>query len=504
MTHRVRHSMIGRRARVMTGLAALAMSFLMQACALGEPATGPVQNQPQAASQGPQALDRPPNIVILLADDLGYGGLGVQGDKEARTPNIDALAVNGVRLTNAYANHPVCSPSRAALMTGIYQHRMGFEFNSGSPANTSDKFGVSLSQPTLPERLKAAGYATGMFGKWHVGFRPETQPTARGFDAFYGHLSGAHAYTPDGVGERGAGRVSMMRGVQPASMPAHLTEAFAEEAVGFIRAHKDRPFLLYIPFNAVHSPMQTTPAYEAKFAHIQNRTRRIHLAMLAAMDDAVGRVVDEIRAQGLDEQTLIMFSSDNGGPTQETTSSNGALNGVKGTVLEGGIRVPTLVRWTGRIEGGRTIDTLAMGFDLTATALAAAGLPTAGLDGVDLMPWLTGARGGDAHEALFWRAAGQGAVRAGNWKLVKNGEAYHLFDLSSDIRERTDLAAARPDVVADLRARYDAWSGAMAEPLWIRNEKAEPNPRAALDRSRSSAQVEAFIRGERPQVSAED
>jgi len=482
----------------------LAMSILLASCVLGEPAARPSQDQPQTAARSQAGPARPPNIVIFLADDLGYGGLGVQGDAEARTPHIDALAHSGVRLTNAYANHPVCSPSRAALMTGVYQHRMGFEFNSGSPANTSDRFGIALSQPTLPERLKAAGYATGMFGKWHVGFRPETQPLARGFDAFYGHLSGAHAYTPDGVGERGAGRVSMMRGAQPASMPAHLTEAFAEEAVGFIRAHKDRPFLLYVPFNAVHSPMQTTPAYEAKFAHIQNRTRRIHLAMLAAMDDAVGRVVSEIRAQGLDAQTLIMFSSDNGGPTQETTSSNGALNGVKATVLEGGIRVPTLFRWTGHIEGGRTIDTLAMGFDLTATALAAAGVPASGLDGVDLMPWLTGARTGDAHEALFWRAAGQGAVRSGDWKLVKNGETYHLFNLRSDIGERRDLAAARPDVVADLRARYADWSGAMTEPLWIRNEKAESNPRAALDRSRSSAQVEAFIRGERPQVSADD
>jgi arylsulfatase A-like enzyme len=199
-----------------------------------------------------------------------------------------------------------------------------------------------------------------------------------------------------------------------------------------------------------------------------------------------------------------MFSSDNGGPTQETTSSNGALNGVKGTVLEGGIRVPTLVQWSGRIEGGRTIDTLAMGFDLTATALAAAGLPTAGLDGVDLMPWLTGARVGDAHEALFWRAAGQGAVRAGDWKLVKNGETYHLFDLASDPGERTDLAKARPDMLAGLKARYDAWSGAMAEPLWIRNEKSDTNPRAARDRSRASPAIEAFIRGERPQISAGD
>ncbi|NWG45692.1 MAG: sulfatase-like hydrolase/transferase [Alphaproteobacteria bacterium] len=417
-----------------------------------------------------------PNIVIFFADDLGYGGVGVQGDREAVTPVIDSLAATGVRLTNAYANHPVCSPSRAALLTGVYQHRFGFEHNSGSPQNTSPKFGIAASVPTLPERLKAAGYATGMFGKWHVGFRPETQPTARGFDTFYGHLSGAHAYTPAGR----QGRTAILRGTEPAPMPRHLTEQLADEAAGFIDANKDRPFFVYLPFNAVHSPLDTTPEYLAKFAHVADEKRRTHLAMLLAMDDAMGRVMDRLKTHGLMGRTLIIFASDNGGPTAETTSSNLPLSGSKGTMLEGGIRVPTLLRWDGVLPAGTVYDGMAMGFDLTATALAAAGvLPERGLDGVDLVPYLTGEREGSPHEALFWRAGPAGAVRMGAWKMIRVGPDRYLFNLEDDIAERTDLASTLPGKLAELERAYSAWSGAMMDPLWVRNEGAggdRPSP----------------------------
>lgn len=461
-----------------------------------------------ASAQPASTPPAKPNIIILLADDLGYGGLGVQGDTQAVTPHIDALAAQGVRMTNFYASHPVCSPTRAALLTGKYQHRMGFEHNSGSPRNTSPKFGLPDADLTLAQRLKAVGYATGMFGKWHVGFRLDKAPGAKGFDEFYGFLAGAHAYTPTsprggdnavGRGEAlvGGGR-TVLRGTTPEPMAPHMTEALASEAVAFIDRNRQRPFFVYLPFNAVHSPMDTTKAYYDRFAQIKDETRRVHLAQLAALDDAVGRVVAAVEANGLANNTLIIFSSDNGGPTQETTSSNGPLNGVKGLLLEGGIRVPTIVRWDGKLPRGRVVDTTAISFDLTATALKAGGaLPKTGLDGVDLTPYLTGARTGPAHPALFWRAGSQGAVRSGDWKLVRTGEKLRLFDLKTDLGERNDLAAAQPKKAAALNAQWRAWSAGMPSPAWVRNELSGGDP---PNEARIEAAIDRFVRGERPDL----
>lgn len=434
-----------------------------------------------SVTAGPTAEATKPNIIILLADDLGYGDLGIQGDTQAVTPNVDALATHGVRLTDYYANHPVCSPSRAALLTGEYQHRMGFEYNSGTPNNTSPIFGLPPSVLTVAQRLKTTGYATAMFGKWHVGFQPDRVPTAKGFDTFYGFLSGAHAYTPhtdrarrnaaEPGSNRWGGGESMLRGTTPETMPQHTTEAFATEAIRFIDENKARPFFVYLPFNAVHAPLDTTKAYYDRFPGIKDESRRVHLAQLAAMDDAIGRVVSTVQKDGLAEKTIIIFASDNGGPTQQTTSSNGPLSGVKGLVLEGGIRVPAIISWKGRLPEGRVSHTMAMSFDLTATALKLGGaLPTSGLDGVDLMPFLTGAKTGDAHKALFWRSGAQGAVRDGEWKLIRNGDDLHLFNLARDIGERTDLASSEPQKVKSLNAEWLAWSGQMQKPLWIRNE----------------------------------
>jgi arylsulfatase A-like enzyme len=443
---------------------------------------------------------RPPNIVIFLADDLGYHGLGVQGDREVRTPNIDALAKSGVRLTDFYANHPVCSPSRAALLTGAYQHRMGFENNSGPPAAASPRFGIGLDTPTLPERLKQAGYTTGMFGKWHVGFQREMWPTSRGFDSFYGFLSGAHPFTPEGVS--GSRVVRMMEGDAPAPMPAHTTEEFARRASEFIRQNAGRPFFAYVSFNAVHAPLDTTRTYAEKFAHVQDPLRRTHLAMLAAMDDAVGQVMATIREKGLEEDTLVFFMSDNGGPTQQTTSSNAPLNGVKGLVLEGGIRVPGIASWKGVIPAGGIVTTPTMMFDVTTTALAAAGAPRDGvLDGIDALPILAGTAQGDASRPLFWRVGAQGAMRQGQWKLIKNGNLWRLFDLVSDIGERVDLSAREPAQLARMQGQWLAWSASMKDPLWVRSELSggqQPDTDKPLEA------IESFIRGERAEVDAAD
>lgn len=412
------------------------------------------------ASAAPAAR---PNIIIILADDLGWGDLGVQGGRDVRTPNIDRLAASGVRLTNYYANHPVCAPSRAGLMTGRYQQRFGFENNPGVAQRESPDFGLPQDSKTLPERLKAQGYATAMFGKWHIGYTDANTPTARGFDTFYGFLDGAMAYTPDGP----TGSKTLLRGTEPAPMPAHTTEAFTQGAVDFIAANKARPFFIYASYNAVHAPLQSTAPYLARFASEKDPKRRAYLAMLAALDDGVGAIVQAVERNGLTDNTLIVFTSDNGGPTWQTTSANGPLNGVKALTLEGGIRVPAIFRWKGRLPEGKTLESVAMEFDVTATALASAGAAIGpDLDGVDLMPFLKGERTGDAHRQLFWRAGPQGAMREGPWKLVKAEDAFYLFDLRNDLGEHHDLAEAEPERLARLKGQWQAWSDSMPPAKW--------------------------------------
>ncbi len=418
---------------------------------------------------------RKPNIVFLVADDMGYGDLGVQGDKEVRTPHIDALAASGVRFTQYYANHPVCAPSRAALLTGVYQQRMGFEFN---PGGAGPNFGLPVDTPTMAERLKGQGYATALFGKWHQGYKPEHHPNARGFDEFYGFLGGTHPYTADGITQYNATDAAdartnrLLRQSTPAELPGHLTEALGAEATRFIRAHKNDPFFLMLSFNAPHVPMQTTRAYYQRFAHIADEKRRIHLAMVEALDDQVGAVLQTLKTEGLERDTLVVFISDNGGPVHQTTSSNYPLSGGKDSFLEGGIRVPAAVRWPGTIAAGGVLDMMSSGFDMTATALTLAGaMPAQGLDGVNLMPWVTGKTSATIHDALYWRQGKRGAMRQGDWKLIKDAEQWRLFDLRTDQAEQIDLAASQSQKLEQLRTLWNQWSAQMKPPAWAPIEK---------------------------------
>lgn len=433
------------------------------------------------------AAGRKPNVVIILADDLGYGDLGVQGGRDVATPNIDRLAADGVRMTDFYSNHPSCAPARAALLSGRYQHRFGFENNPGPAQYDSAAVGLPRDHGgTLPERLKAQGYATAAVGKWHIGFTPENLPTARGFDRFYGFLGGAMAYTPDAA----SGAKEMWRGVTPAPMPAHTTEAFADESVAFIQANRDRPFFLYAAFNAVHAPLQSTNPYLGRFAGETDPKRRAYLAMLAALDEAVGRIVGAVDEAGLGRDTLIVFTSDNGGPTWQTTSRNGPLNGVKGTVLEGGVRVPTIFRWPGRLPAAKISSAVGTGVDITATVLAAAGAPrTPDLDGVDLSPAM--ARGTSPERTLYWRLGPQGAIRSGSWKAVRAEDRWWLFDLSNDIGERNDLAASRPEVLARLKADWARWSDTMPNPGW-----GSLNRTGQAQTGEVKGLIDAFVRGQ--------
>jgi arylsulfatase A-like enzyme len=423
-----------------------------------------------AASSGSLSAAEKPNIVVIVGDDMGYADVGFHGCKDIPTPNLDALAKSGTRFTSGYVSGPYCSPTRAGLLTGRYQTRFGHEFN-GAGADV----GLPLSEKTLADRLKAAGYATGWVGKWHLGNADKFHPQKRGFDEAFGFLGGAHPYFP-GKGE------PILRGTKDANETEYLTDAFGREAVAFVDKHKAKPFFLYLAFNAVHTPMHATDERLKKFADIKDNQRRTYAAMMWAMDEAIGKLVAKLKDEKLDKNTLIVFFSDNGGPTMQGTTVNGSVNtplrGSKRTTLEGGVRVPFVISWPAKLPAGRTFDAPVMQIDVLPTALAAAGVEVKTdwkLDGANLIPHVTGGAKGVPHEALFWRFGQQMAVRNGNWKLVKydatadggkGTTAARLYNLASDIGEKTDLSAKEPDKVKELQAAWDEWNKGNVAPLW--------------------------------------
>ena len=433
--------------------------------ALGLALPGLIARQAGAAqTDGP----RKPNILLILADDQGYGECSCQGCKDIPTPNIDTIAAAGTRFTNGYVMCPICAPTRAGLNTGRYQQRFGFETNPGPENVAATNFGLDPKEVTLAARLKSLGYATGMFGKWHLGFKPELQPTARGFDEFFGFLSGANNYMP---GQRDSRRNPIMRGKESVEEKEYLTDAFGREACAFIEKHKDHPWFVYLPFNAVHSPLEATEAYKARFPNLKG-DRRTFAGMTAAMDDNIGRVLKKLRELKLEEDTLIFYLSDNGGPTASTTSNNGPLRGYKAQTWEGGIRIPFMVQWKGHLPAGKVSDQVVSSMDIYATATAAAGHPPEAdwkLDGVNLLPYLTGEKTGNPHDTLCWRMFEKWAIRHGDYKIVMMGEATpkpQLFNLAEDIGEKNDLAAKMPDKYNELMALYKAWDAQMEKPRW--------------------------------------
>jgi arylsulfatase A-like enzyme len=451
-----------------------------------------------ASADNSTAKQPRPNIVVIVGDDMGYADVGFHGCQDIPTPNLDALAAAGVRCTDGYVSGPYCSPTRAGLMTGRYQQRFGHEFNPSGPQ------GLPLTETTLANRLKSAGYTTGMVGKWHLGSAPGMHPMERGFDEFFGFLSGAHDYFQDD---------GILRGKQRVDEKEYLTDAFGREAEAFIDGHsKDgKPWFLYLTFNAVHTPMQADDARMKKFENIEKPVRRTYAAMMSAMDDAIGRVRKKIADVGAEKNTIVMFISDNGGPTMEGVTVNGSINkplrGSKRTTLEGGIRVPYVVAWPGKIQPA-VYQQPVIQLDLTYTALTAAGAdaPTDGsLDGVDLLPYFAGQKTGAPHESLFWRFGQQMAIRRGDFKLVRydltadglplpKGEkfsAVKLYNLADDLSETKDLAASMPDKVRELQAEWDAWNKTLAAPLWGGGvkvgEEGKPGGKAARKAAKKAA-----------------
>jgi arylsulfatase A-like enzyme len=403
---------------------------------------------------------RKPNILLIYADDLGYGELGCYGNKTVPTPNIDRLATHGIRCTQGYVSAPLCSPSRAGLMTGRYPTRYGHENNAMGPGKRLPEREVTFAQ-----RLKALGYATGIIGKWHLGGRGTALPMQRGFDDYFGVLGNPGSYTRP----RGFIDSSVSPDVQAVKdKDFYTTDAFAARAVHWIEAHKDRPWFLYLPFNAVHAPFEATEKYLKRFPQIAGARERSFAAMLSALDDAVGVVMAKLQELGLEENTLVFFISDNGAPTPR--GGNGPLRGGKHTTWEGGFRLPFIVQWKGKLPEGKTYDLPVVQLDVLPTCIAAAGgavNPAWKLDGVNLLPYFRGETTDRPHQTLYWRIDGMWAIRHGDLKLVHatpDKAPPQLFDLSKDIGEKTDLGQARGEDVRTLKVFWDRWNAEQAPP----------------------------------------
>ena len=411
---------------------------------------------------------QPVNVVFILADDLGYADTGVYGSKTIPTPYIDALAAGGVLCTDAYVTAASCSPSRAGLISGRYQQRFGFEFNtSGAAITHRTSRGLNPAVVTLADVFRQAGYATGMFGKWHLGTREYFHPQRRGFDAFFGFLAGAHSFfPPKRVEPRFA---TVMRGDTPLTEPEYLTDAFARETVKFIAANKDRPFFVYVPFNAVHTPLEASEKYLDRFPDESDPRQRAYNAMTSALDDAVGSIVKALKANDVDQNTLIVFLNDNGGPIYTKVQSNAPLRLGKLFLFEGGIRVPMIVNWPGVLEPGSVYRKPVSSLDVFPTACAAAGIDLPShlkLDGVDLLPYFKGRNASTPHERLFWSNGPNRAVRSGKWKLLLVGDHKFLFDLQKDVGESRNLAKQQAEVVRMLEDALKDWQRQMNPPAW--------------------------------------
>lgn len=409
------------------------------------------------------AADKP-NIIVILADDMGYADAGFNGCKDIPTPHLDSIAKNGIRFSSGYVSAPQCAPSRAGLLMGMDQNRVGCENN-----NVTDIAGLSEGT-TFADRMRAAGYRTGMVGKWHLGTEPGQQPLDRGFDEYFGFLRGSSWFLPR-PGHKSIAQI--LEGRKPVPVGGYLTDVFGDRAVRFITEHKTEPFFLYLAFNAPHAPYEAPAEEIAKFAHIEDDKRRTYAAMVSIMDRNIGRVLAALKTADCEKNTLVVFLSDNGGP-DDGYSNNTPLHGWKGDTFEGGIRVPFVMQWPGTIKSGQTVDVPVSSLDLLPTALAMAGQPApSSLDGKNLLPALRGESAFPAR-ALAWRfvygenaSKAPWAIREGHWKLVMGSVAsqtVQLFDLSTDPGEAHDLSAAHDDVRERLQKSHDAWVRSMPAP----------------------------------------
>ncbi len=441
----------------------------------------PIALTPLLWASPSQAQERStlPNVIVILADDLGYADVGFNGCKEIPTPNIDRIAQNGVRFTNGYVSFSVCGPSRAGLMTGRYQDRFGFSRNPLFAPNDPE-MGLPQSEQTLADALNQASYKSLAIGKWHLGAHESLHPLKRGFNDFYGFLGGGHQYFPEELTlkdefevktEYDSYRTKLLQNYRRVEEKEYLTDAFSREAVSYIEANKDAPFFIYLAYNAPHGPLQATDKYLDRFSHITNQKRRTYAAMVSAVDDGVGRVLDKLEELGISDNTMVFFLSDNGGPEEQNGSDNGILREGKSSLYEGGIRVPFAMQWPANIAAGKVYDEPVIALDIFATAVGNAGVsPKNQLDGVDLVPYLTGKKQGAPHEALFWRKFDQNvyAVRQGDYKVVRYKSVEdEMYDVEKDISETNPLSTADQSEYSAIKKAYTEWEDQMPGPAFL-------------------------------------
>ncbi len=441
-----------------------------------------------------QAQVSSPNLIIILADDLGYADVGFNGCTDIPTPHIDKITENGIMFTNGYVSYCVCGPSRAGLLTGRYQDRYGFSRNPLFTPNDPE-MGLPLSEETLADVLKQAGYKSFAIGKWHMGAHESLHPLKRGFDDFYGFLSGGHRYFPEELtlndpfeakAQYDGYRTKLLRNYERVNETEYLTDAFSREAVSYIEKHQKEPFFIYLAYNAPHAPLQATEKYLNRFGNIQDDKRKTYAAMVSAVDDGVGLILDKLDELNISENTIVVFLSDNGGPERANSSDNGILRGQKGDLFEGGIHVPFAMQWPGRLPAGSVYDNPVISLDIFATIIAQSSVPVKTknpIDGVNLIPFLTGEKEGLPHEYLFWRKfdAKDYAVRNGDEKLlILKGENTMLFNLGKDISESDNISATFGKRVEILYSDFNNWQSEMKEPgfmgLMQDREYSELNP----------------------------
>ncbi|HIK93178.1 MAG TPA: N-acetylgalactosamine 6-sulfate sulfatase [Planctomycetes bacterium] len=433
----------------------------------------------QVVTSFSMALADKPNLIVIMADDLGYADVGFNGCRDIPTPHIDSIAENGVKFTSGYVLYAVCGPSRAGFITGRYEQRFGFERN---PQYRPDdpNMGLPTDETTIAGSLSKVGYRCGVVGKWHLGANEVHHPLKRGFHQFFGHLGGDHRYMPEeltikdsaaATDEAESYRTWILSDHTPVKTTRYLTDEFSNAAVSFVSSNKDYPFFLFLSYNAPHTPLQATTKYIDRFPNITDKKRKTYAAMVSAVDDGVGRVLSKLRELKLEDNTLVFFLSDNGGPTTRNGSRNTPLKGDKGDAWEGGYRVPFAARWPRGLPKGQAYNQPVSSLDIFATIAALSGAPTdpqRPLDGVNLIPYVTGKKNGPPHEAIYLRMfdSQKFAIRSGDHKLVipARNVKPQLYDVTADVSESTNLATENPEILDELKQKLDAWTGELVEP----------------------------------------
>ncbi|WP_139955954.1 sulfatase-like hydrolase/transferase [Flavicella sediminum] len=428
------------------------------------------QDKPTAKKETETKNTSKPNIIVVLTDDQGWADVGFNGATDIPTPNLDQMAGEGVIFSNGYVSHPYCSPSRAGLLTGRFQARFGHDCNMPYNTENDETVGTPLSEIMISEALKEQGYRTSAIGKWHVGDHPSLHPPKHGFDHWFGFPGGGMNYW--GI-SKGPLQTIFRNGVKvPEEELNYLTDDFTNEAIDFISKKDDKPFFMYLAYNAPHGPDHAVEKYLEETKHIEYAGRSIYGAMVNAVDNGVGRIDSTLIANNLKDNTIVVFLSDNGGRGEH--ADNRPNRGYKGMLFEGGIKVPFFIRWPNKLEGNQVYTNMVSSLDLFPSFLEAAGVnPTSQkqLDGKSLWPYILNENNNKPHDLLFWRSVGgyEYAVRKGDFKIYKSAtkEKTLLFNLKTDAYERHDIANENPELLAELEAEYKKWDAKNIAPGWL-------------------------------------